>query len=271
MLEQLAGKLYENGKLKRLFLKAEFNFSFQGFGFSLRGDNPISNVESLLDRMFLYLKSKGKRVLVTIDDVSRSDFMKQFAQTYQSMIRSGYPIFLLMTGLYENVSALANTKNLNFLLRAPKMRLGKLSLRATALAYKTYLGIDEKEAVSLARTVKGYAYAFQLIGNVLYQNTSSKLTSRQMDSFDVALDENVYSKMWESMSSADRMLAFALLEHQEAGELQRALGINNAKYQVYRRRLVNMGIVDDKARGSLTFSLPRFKEFVAFQKELAEE
>ena len=33
ILEQLVSKIYEYGKVKKLFLKTEFNFSFNGFGF----------------------------------------------------------------------------------------------------------------------------------------------------------------------------------------------------------------------------------------------
>ncbi len=50
LLEQLASKIIDEGKLKKLFLKTEFNFSFKGFGFSLNGDVPINNVSSLLKR-----------------------------------------------------------------------------------------------------------------------------------------------------------------------------------------------------------------------------
>ena len=48
MLEDLASKLYDKGKLKKLFLTKEFNFSFHGFSFSINGKNPITNVSALL-------------------------------------------------------------------------------------------------------------------------------------------------------------------------------------------------------------------------------
>ncbi len=101
MLEQLAGKIYENGKVKKLFVKTEFSFSFKGLDFSIKGENPVSNIESLLDRIFTYLSNKNINVLVLIDDVSNNQYIKQFIQTYQQFIRSKYKVFLLMTGLYE--------------------------------------------------------------------------------------------------------------------------------------------------------------------------
>ena len=60
MHEQLAGKIYDQGRLKKLFLKAEFNFSFSGLSLKISGDNPLSNVNSLLDVMFKYLKKRKR-------------------------------------------------------------------------------------------------------------------------------------------------------------------------------------------------------------------
>ena len=37
MLEQLASKIYDEGKIKKLFLSTEFSFSFQGIGISIKG------------------------------------------------------------------------------------------------------------------------------------------------------------------------------------------------------------------------------------------
>ncbi len=271
MLEQLAAKLYENGKLKHLFLKGEFNFSFRGLSFSIRGESPVSNVETLLERMLGYLKSKGKCVLVTIDDVASGDYLRQFIQSYQSFLREKYPLFLLMTGLHENISNLQTTRNLTFLLRAPKLVLPRLSLRAIALAYRSALGIDDKRSIDLAKLTNGYAYAYQLVGNALYKSKSDKLSKAELDAIDLSLEENAYSIIWKNMSGEDKKMAYAMLDHAKASDIMQKLGITNSKYQVYRKRLINIGIADDSARGSLSFSLPRFKEFVRFQKEIEDE
>ena len=61
MLEDFAGKLYDKGKLKKLFLSHEFSFSFHGVSFSLSGRDPITNVNALLEVMLKYLKKKIKK------------------------------------------------------------------------------------------------------------------------------------------------------------------------------------------------------------------
>ena len=58
MLEQLASKLYDNGKLKKLFISPEFSFSFNGLGFSVKGKDVLTNISSFLDQELKYLKDK---------------------------------------------------------------------------------------------------------------------------------------------------------------------------------------------------------------------
>ena len=106
ILENVASEIFETGKMKHLFLKGEFSFSFHGLTFSIEGNEPVSSVNTLLKKMLQIIKKRGKRVLITIDEVDNSPQMKHFIQAYQSLIRLGYPVMLLMTGLYENVSKL---------------------------------------------------------------------------------------------------------------------------------------------------------------------
>lgn len=114
MEEQFASKLYENGKMYKLFLKPEFSFSFHGLQFSIKGKTDVSDVDSLIGIMLNYLKKKGIKDLVTMDDVSLTEGMKSFIYSYQQMVREGYSVFPLMTGLYESVSKIEQSKSLTF-------------------------------------------------------------------------------------------------------------------------------------------------------------
>ena len=128
MLESLAAKLYENSNLKFNFIKKEFSFSFHGIGFTLNGENPVYDVESLLEKMLGILDKHGKKVLVAIDEVSRSKEIKTFSHSFQILNRQRLPVYMLMTGLYSNVKNLEDDKTLTFLYRAPKVDLDPLDL-----------------------------------------------------------------------------------------------------------------------------------------------
>ena len=62
-----------------------------------------------------------------------------------------------------------------------------------------------------------------------------------------------------------------MLENTSTKNIISLLNINNSKFQVYRRRLIDIGVIDGSSRGSLSFALLRFKEYVAFQKAVEEE
>ena len=70
MFEYLASSIYEQINSKFPFMKKEFSFSFAGLTFSLKGEKPVSNVITLLERMFEIIAKQNKKVLICIDDVS---------------------------------------------------------------------------------------------------------------------------------------------------------------------------------------------------------
>ena len=272
ILEQLASKIYESGKVKKLFLKAEFNFSFKGIGLTIHGDEPVSSIYTLLDKMFKYLKKKEIRVLITIDDCSTNENMKIFAHSYQSFIREEYPAFLLITGLYENVDKLEKVDNLTFLARAPKLFLNKLSIRAVTMSYMRIFDISEEEAIKIAKQTNGYAYGYQLLGSLLYKSNSTKLDKTVLDKYDLSLEDNAYSMIWEALPETERQVLIAIASTNGViKDIVSNYGITNSKIQMYKPKLKNKGIIDCSTRGKITFELPRFKEFVLFQKKLMEE
>ena len=72
------------------------------------------------------LKKNGKRVLIAIDEVTSTPCMREFVHSFQMFVRQDLPVFLIMTGLYQNIDLLQNEKGLTFLYRAPKITLSPL-------------------------------------------------------------------------------------------------------------------------------------------------
>lgn len=186
LLEGLASEIYENSKVKNLFLKKEFSFSFK-----LEGDTPVLTVESLIKKMLDKLKEKGKKVLITIDEVTSNDYMKIFSKTFQSLVRLDYPLFLLMTGLYNNISKLQDDKSLTFLYRAPKIYLNALNLNQIKESYQKIFNIKEEIAINLSKLTNGYAYAYQVLGYLLYKDGKKNIDSELLSEFDSYLSEYV--------------------------------------------------------------------------------
>ena len=269
MLEQLASKLYDEGRLKKLFLSAEFNFSFQGFSFSIKGKEPISNVSTLLSKELSYLARNKYRVLVTIDEAISNDNMKLFVHEFQLFIRNHYPIRLLMTGLYQNISLLQKDKSLTFLYRAPKIYLGPLNLRAIANSYRTIFNIDEKSSTELAKLTNGYAFAYQLLGSLLFAKDDVVVDQAILDKYDEILSERSYSVIYSELTKREKEILEYSLTSNVNKDIIDNLQISKAQLSNYKKVLFLKGIIANN-RESIEFVLPRFKEFVAFIKLLNE-
>ncbi len=264
ILENIASEIYEEGSVKKIFLHGEWSFSFHGLTFSLKGKEEATTVTSLLKKMIRHLNKKGRRVLITIDEIDSGEEMKTFAETYQFFLRSGLDVFLLMTGLYENVSKLQDEKTLTFLYRAPKIFLGPLNLSAIAFSYQKHLSANEKEAMALAKFSKGYAYAYQVLGYLLFNQRKKELDADVLAEFDQYMAEYVYDKLHSELSEKERFLLSFFPDEAKIRieELRQKSSFDSKSLSVYRDRLIKKGVVYAPQYGYLQLSLPRFAAYL---------
>ncbi len=132
LLQSMLSKLYSDKTISSFIKTARIDLSFFGFGVSIEGSTQITDSETAIIKILEKIKSEGKRLLIFIDEMSNTEYMKVFAGSFQIFVRQDLPVFLLGTGLYENIEELQNEKNLTFLYRAPKIQLKPLKEKVTA-------------------------------------------------------------------------------------------------------------------------------------------
>ena len=108
LLQSLAAKIYSIPELHTLFINAKLDFSAFGLGVSIENAAPVTDIENALELMLKYIQKSEKRLLISVDEVTNSEYIRIFASSFQIFLRNDYPIFLLMTGLYENIYNLQN-------------------------------------------------------------------------------------------------------------------------------------------------------------------
>ena len=265
LLQGLAAKLMRNAVCADIFKKAKLNLSFLGVGVELSPNVPIADLETAVNAMLQSLARKEKRVLVAIDEVTNTESMRIFVSAFQIFIRQELPIFLLMTGLYENIEDLQDEKNLTFLYRAPKITLPSLNLTAIASRYRSLFHLEKEEAAEMAKMTKGYPFAFQALGYLTWQSENSFRTV--VPEYRQYLEDFVYDKIWSELSEKDRVLAKGIAEAETGTvrEIAERAGFSQQEFSPYRKRLIRKGIVDTSERGKLRFSLPLFDEYVMDQ------
>lgn len=262
LLEMLAAGLYEDAKLQKYFIEASLNLSKFGIGLDIKKNPPISDIQIAIEKMVKIVNDKGKRLLIIIDDVTKSKDVVSFASAFQDLILKRMDVFLLMTGLYENIYNLQRDKRCSFLLRAEKVILNPLSTTGMKKQYQQTFLCDEKEALRMAEFTKGYSYAFQALGYIMWDKECS--IEEAITSFDERMSEYCYEKIWEDLSDKEKEVVVLLANNgkMKTGNIAENIGVSAKTFSVQRDRLIKKGIIDGREHGTVSLLLPRFDEFV---------
>ncbi len=260
----LAENLYEVNRKSKIDFDWSIDFSLPSVTFHVSKDRIAISAETAIRHFLDELKKRNKRVLITIDEVNSTDKLKYFANFYQSLIGSGYSIFLLMTGLLENVDALISSEAASFLARSPKIVLGPLNLLSISRSYQKELGCSSLEAGELAKLSQGYAFAYQVIGKICFERKKTKIDSELLSEIDHYLADNGYNVIWKGMSEVEKKICLALAQSKngETQDVVKKTNIGMKNFNNYRLRMIHKGYLLSNGYGKLTFALPRYKEYV---------
>ena len=264
LLESLVGKLYDSRSFITQFVDANLNLSKFGIGLSVSSKSPVADIESALEKMLKEIQRKEKKLLVSVDEVSNTASMRELASCFQILIRENYPVFLLMAGLYDNISDLRNAKTMTFLYRTPQYEMEPLNLTLIADRYSKLFGIDREKAMDMAVITKGYPFAYQAMGKYVWEEEKHELTETVLIKFDEALRHYVYKKMWSELSDKDKWYMSYIVQKDEmpVAELLEITKQKKNEFSQYRERLRDKGIIDVSERGVIKLKLPRFDAFV---------
>ncbi len=262
LLQGMLSKLNSNPVCAGIIKSAKIDLSFWGFGVSIEGAAPITDAETAIIAILEKMKKNGKKLLVTIDEVTNNEFMHVFAGSFQIFVRQDLPIFLLATGLYENIDELQNEKNLTFLYRAPKIQLKPLNQQAIIKKYMNIFQIEREQAAQMAELTKGYPFAFQVLGYLTWNNHGNY--REVLEEYEQYLSEFVYDKIWSELSRKDRVVARGIAETDSGKikDIRERLGMETNQFNPYRKRLIKKGILSGEMRGYVHFTLPLFEDYV---------
>lgn len=262
LLQGMLSKLNSNPVCAGIIKSAKIDLSFWGFGVSIEGAAPITDAETAIIAILEKMKKNGKKLLVTIDELTNNEFMHVFAGSFQIFVRQDLPIFLLATGLYENIDELQNEKNLTFLYRAPKIQMKPLNQQAIIKKYMNIFQIEREQAAQMAELTKGYPFAFQVLGYLTWNNHGNY--REVLEEYEQYLSEFVYDKIWSELSRKDRVVARGIAETDSGKikDIREHLRMETNQFNPYRKRLIKKGILSGEMRGYVYFTLPLFEDYV---------
>ncbi len=259
LLEELANRLSDIVRDHKQWIPSNLSLSVAGTRLEWKDKSLSQDSISVIEELLKILKKKKKNLLITIDEVTPGQNLREFASEFQILIRKEYPVFLIMTGLYENIYSVQNDKSLTFLLRAPKIHLEPLSIYQISTQYETALRVPLETANELAALTKGYAFAFQALGLLYYDKKETQSLSDILPKLDGMLEDFVYRKIWESLSDKERQIVKAIPEEGIKSEIIRErLSMTSSVYSKYRDRLIKKGVLKAPQYGYVENALPRF-------------
>ena len=210
--------------------------------------------------------------LEAIDDVTKNAGMVEFIQAYQGFLIDHYDVRLLMSGLAKNVSKLESDRSLTFLFRASKIQLPPLSLKAIALSYQETFHVKEDESIKLAKATKGYAMAYQILGDILFRTKKVSLTQKVLQEYDFNLGQWSHEIIWSELTEKEKEILSLIADGICTNKnLQDHLNVNKGYLSIYKKKLSQEGLLNTSIRGKSELALPRFDQFIQMKKEWEDE
>jgi hypothetical protein len=269
MLGQMAAMLHKEGfgksdaKSRSMNISATVLGTGGGLGYAEEKEDSFFDIGVEIEEMIQNAQEKGKRILVGIDEVSKNTEMIKFASEYGRWLRASYPVYLVCTGLYENIQEVSNVKNLTFFRRATTIKTEPLNAVRMAEMYKKKLEIDGEEAKTMARLTKGYAYAFQELGVLYFKKKKNETLEDIIPDLRAELFAYSYEKIWEELTETDRFLAGLLTDKDEykREEVLKLMGDRAGNYSMYRDRLIKRGLLESR-QAYISLALPFFADYI---------
>ena len=219
--------------------------------------------EAELNRMIATAGTRNYKVLVSIDDISKTTEMVRLLSMIGSMLLEGLPVYLLVTGLAENIEDFTSEKNLSFFKRADAIEIKSLNKFDITCMYEKLLDIDSAEARKMEAATSGYAYAYQVLGSLYFRKKDSETLEDILPDYERILFKDSYDLIWKSLTPGEKEVVRCICKSANGkAEDIKAMMNNPSNYPVYRERLINKHLVDGDTRGYLRIRLPRFDKFV---------
>ncbi|MCR5226110.1 MAG: hypothetical protein K6E27_02705 [Eubacterium sp.] len=219
--------------------------------------------EAILTQMIADANKKGYKVLVGVDDISKTNDMVKLLSMIGSMILEGLKIYLVVTGLSENIEEFSSENNLTFFKRADSKEIKTLNKFDIKYMYEKLLEIDSDEAKRIEEMSQGYAYAYQVLGSLYFGKDKDETLDDLIPDFERIMFKDSYELIWKSLTNAEKDIVRNIFKSKtgKAEDIKKLMK-NPTTYSVYRDRLINKHIVDADTRGYLKIKLPRFDRYI---------
>jgi hypothetical protein len=267
LVAYLAKEKFSRKGRKSIDFTAKANLGLISGDISTSGKNNDAyyDDEAELDELLESAFKAGKRILICIDDIAKTEDMVAFCSVYAKYIRAEKAVYLVCTGLFSNMESLGRVKNLTFFKRAETIEVRALSDVLMTTKYRKLLNLSYETARELSKMTRGYAYAYQVLGSLYFKKSKDAGIEDLIGDYEERLFSQSYEKIWEELTEGERNLVEILIEYKKREDILQHMS-KPGNYSEYRNSLLRGGLIREVRRGEVEFSLPRFEEYVRIFK-----
>ncbi len=220
-------------------------------------------VEADIMRLIELANKKKYKVLIGIDDISKTTHTVRLLSIIGSMIVSGAKLYLIVAGLSENIEDFASEKSLSFFKRADSLEVSFLNRYDIVERYQSLLGVDAAEARKIEIMTKDYAYAYQVLGSLYFNKKGFETLDDLLPAFENIMFKDSYDIIWKKLTEGEKELVRCIYRTED-GKIDdiKAQMHNPSSYNMLRKNLIDKHLVNGDKRGYLRINLPRFDNFV---------
>jgi AAA+ ATPase superfamily predicted ATPase len=250
-----------------------------GFGFSIglkkKDESNVHGFRYSISEILGTLKKNKIGIVFLIDEVHNdTPEMREFATTYQHLVRENNDVALLMAGLPSSVQDILNDKVLTFLRRAHRVYLENVHIEAVKIAYEEAFGAEGRKflddtARSAAQATDGYPYLIQLVGYYMWKTERTDITADDLANAVILskadMFQNIHDLVVGELSARDKDFLKAMsVDEQESefGDIAKRMGVTSGYASKYRERLLRAGVIHKRSYGKLSFTPPYMREYI---------
>lgn len=236
-------------------------------GINIDLNSSETEYDIVLEKILEKVQKQNKYVVVTIDEITNTEAVREFAQVFNELKGDNLPIFVLMTGLPDLILDIQTQNKLTFLLRSEKIHTLPLKNADIIASYSSVFNCSLNVASRMSKMTGGYAFAFQLLEFLLFDQLNGKIPeSADLDKvsipFQLQLFDNAYQKIFIDLSEWDRKYLLAVRGNKRLQDVVKILGKDKVFVAQYRRRAIERKLIIPAGYGLVQYTLPYFDEYL---------
>ncbi len=210
------------------------------------------------------LTKRKQNILITIDEGKSDANMAEFANRFQMLVRHGINVFVIITGLYEDIYKI-DEDSIPLSLRAGKMFLKPLKIDKIRDVYKETFAVSDDEALKMAKLTKGYPFGFQAWGALYWEYRDNSTFDEIVGIFDGILEDYVYNAVWSELSESEKLVIRAFPDDDakmSTDELCANASVPKEEVIKSVSRLTAKYICTEPEKGYFSLALPRIRAII---------